>query len=242
MINCFRSLKYRLNRITLEKLYKSYILPLFDYCDHIWNNYSEGQEKRLEQFHWMLFERLLVLLAAPVQAIVGAVRGTNHNKIYNETGFIPLLQRRKFHKTCTFYKMNKGMTPNYLSSLVPPTVMTMTNNPLRNADELKNIRTRTELYKKSFLPSAFRDWNVLDINVRKLNSLNQFKKAICPLKKLQHKYFLEFGSRSNQIIHCKFRLDCSDLNSHRFNRHIHDNPCCSCGHRFEDTEGRKCFI
>ena len=224
MINCFRSLKYRLNRKTLEKLYKSYILPLFDYCDYIWDNCNLGQVDILEQFQ-----------LDALRTICGAVRGTNHNKIYNETGFIPLIQRRKFHKTCTFYKMIKGMTPNYLSSLVPPTIMTITNYPLRNADELKNIRTRTELYKKSFLPSAVRDWNALDINIRKLNSFNQFKKAICPLKKLQHKYFVEFGSRSNQIIHCRLRLDCSDLNAHRFTRHISNNSYCSCGHPFEDT-------
>ena len=91
MINCFHSLKYRLkyrlNRITLEKLYKSYILPLFDYCDRIWSNCTEGQERRLEQFQldawnsfsWMLgtvsFGCLEQFQLDALRAMCGAVRG-----------------------------------------------------------------------------------------------------------------------------------------------------------------------
>jgi len=31
MINCLRSFKYRLSRNTLDTMYKSFILPVFDY-------------------------------------------------------------------------------------------------------------------------------------------------------------------------------------------------------------------
>ena len=40
-INCICSYKYRLNRKTLETMYKSYILPLLDYADVIWDNCTE---------------------------------------------------------------------------------------------------------------------------------------------------------------------------------------------------------
>ena len=50
-------------------LYKSYILPLCDYCDYIWDNSIEGQAEELEHFN-----------LDALQTIHGAVRGSNHEK------------------------------------------------------------------------------------------------------------------------------------------------------------------
>ena len=38
LISCLRSYKYRLTRKTLETMYKSFILPHFDYADVVWDN------------------------------------------------------------------------------------------------------------------------------------------------------------------------------------------------------------
>lgn len=111
MINCLRSLKYKLNRNCLEKLYKSFILPIFDYCDFIWDNCTQEQGLTLEKLH-----------LDALRTISGAVRGTSHEKLYNETGMPSLAERRNLHKLCIFYKMINGSTPQYLSNLVPPKV------------------------------------------------------------------------------------------------------------------------
>ena len=47
-------------------------------------------------------------------------------------------------------------------------------------------------------------------------------------------YYL--GKRTEQIIHCRLRLEMSDLNFDLFSRHLIDNPSCACGHPFETAE------
>ena len=111
MINCLRSLKYRLARKSLKTLYCSFILPIFDYCDQIWNNCTKTQELMLEKLH-----------LDALRTICGAVKGTNHEKIYMETGFTPLSTRRYYHKLYLFYKMNNNLTPEYLTELIPSTI------------------------------------------------------------------------------------------------------------------------
>jgi hypothetical protein len=81
LINCLRSFKYRLNRTYLELLYKAYILPIFDYCDHVWSNCTQEQERNLEKLH-----------LDAIRTICGAVRGTSHEKLYQETGLCPLVE------------------------------------------------------------------------------------------------------------------------------------------------------
>ena len=47
-------------------------------------------------------------------------------------------------------------------------------------------------------------------------------------------YYL--GKRTEQIIHCRLRVEMSDLNFDLFSRHLTDNPSCACGHPFETAE------
>ena len=41
LVNCLRSLKYRLNRKSLQTIYTSFILPHFDYSDVIWDGCTD---------------------------------------------------------------------------------------------------------------------------------------------------------------------------------------------------------
>ena len=46
---CLKSYKYRLSRQTLETLYKSFILPYFDYSDALWDNCTNILKDELEK-------------------------------------------------------------------------------------------------------------------------------------------------------------------------------------------------
>ena len=48
LINCLRHLKYKLGREALETMSKSFVLPLFDYADIIWDNCTVVQSTSLE--------------------------------------------------------------------------------------------------------------------------------------------------------------------------------------------------
>ena len=47
-ISCLRSFKYKLCRRASETMYKSFILPQFDYADIVWDNCSGTQSNMLE--------------------------------------------------------------------------------------------------------------------------------------------------------------------------------------------------
>ena len=73
-------------------MYKSFILPLFDYADIIWDNCTNTQSNMLENH------------LEAIRIITGSVRGTSHQKLYNESGFCTLKERRKRHKLIQFHK------------------------------------------------------------------------------------------------------------------------------------------
>ena len=82
LINCLHHFKYKLGRKALETMYKSFIFPLFDHADIIWDNCTVVQSASLENLH---LEALRI--------ITGSVRGTSHQKLYNE------YTKRKTQKT-----------------------------------------------------------------------------------------------------------------------------------------------
>ena len=57
--------------------------------------------------------------------------------------------------------MKHGLSPNYLSSLVPDNVGNNSLYNLRNAQNLNTVHANSQLYYKFFLPSVTRDWNEL---------------------------------------------------------------------------------
>ena len=75
------SYKYKISRKALETMYKSFILPLFDYADIVWDNCTDIQSKKLESLH--------------LEAIRIGIRGTSHQKLYIESGFCTLKERQK---------------------------------------------------------------------------------------------------------------------------------------------------
>ena len=87
LINCLHHLKYKLSKKAPEIMSKSCILLLFDYADIIWDNCTVVQSTLLENLH---LEALRI--------ISGSFRGTNHQKLYNKSGFCTLKERRKRHK------------------------------------------------------------------------------------------------------------------------------------------------
>ena len=91
------------------------------------------------------------------------------------------------------------------------------------------------MYKRSFLPSSINTWNTLNESVRHMESTNRFKKLYNINKSNISELFKNYGIRKCQIIHCRLRLECSDLNGHRRKRFIHPTSVCECGHQNEDN-------
>ena len=104
-----RKLKFTLDRKSLEIIYTSFIRPILEYADVVWDNCIQYEINVLEKIQ---------IEAARI--VTGTTKIVSLDKLYQETGWETLEERRKKHKLCLFYKMSNNLSPNYLSSLVPP--------------------------------------------------------------------------------------------------------------------------
>ena len=139
-------------------MYKSFILPHFDYADVIWDNYTETLANILEELH-----------LEAIRIIIRGVRGTSHEKLYKESGFCPLRERRKRHKLIQFFKMINHMCPDYLSSIVPPLVSSRNPYSRRRPHDRDIPRSRTELHRTSFISSTTTLWNNLPDEIKSID-------------------------------------------------------------------------
>ena len=224
LISCLRFYKYKLTRKALETMYKSFILPLFDYADIVWDGCTEEQAESLENLH-----------LEAIRIIIGGVRGTSKYKLYEESGFCSLKERRKRHKLIMFHKMVNSNCPSYVSDMLPPLVSSSNRYHHRRPHERTVPRYRTELYNKSFIPSTTRLWNSLPNNVQSTTSLSQFKTLISVSDSTVPSHFY-FGERNQQVIHCRLRIGMSNLNNDLYNRYLSDNSTCNCGYLAETAE------
>ena len=65
---------------------------------------------------------------------------------HTETGWETLGSRRKNHKLTMFYKMKNGLCPDYLVSLVPATVGSVSQYPLHSSSDLQTLHSNSRLY------------------------------------------------------------------------------------------------
>ena len=221
LLCCLRSYKYSLSRKSLDTMYKSFILPILDYADIIWDGCSKKLSDELESLN-----------LEAIRTIIGTVRGTSHEKLYRESGFCALKERRKRHKLQFYHKLVNGNAPKYLIDLVPPLMSTINPYHRRRPLERKTPRSKTEIHANSFFPSTTRLWNELPEHIQASPSISQLKHFLSHEDPIVPAFFY-YGKRMQQTIHCRLRLEMSDLNSDLFKRHLLDNPACTCGFRTE---------
>ena len=223
-LNVLRKLKYRLNRQNLEKLYITFIRPIFEYASELWDNCGIGNIDKLEK---------LQLEAARI--VTGLPIFTKSEKIYSELGWETLQERRKRRKLQMFYSILNGNAPNYLCRLIPPTLQSTTIYPLRNGDDIIVPFCRLSVTTESFIPSTIRQWNSLDLAIRNLNSVSKFKSETKRnSKNLPIPIYYSYGPRKLNIILTQLRCSASFLNDDLYRVNIVSDPSCSCGHRRED--------
>ena len=98
-----------LPRSALLIIYKSFVTPHLDYGDIMYDqayNASFHQKLELLQYNACL-------------AIIGAIRATSREKLYEELGLKSLQLRRWFRKLSCFYKLFNSEHSHYLFKLIP---------------------------------------------------------------------------------------------------------------------------
>ncbi len=208
-------------------MYLVYIRPLFEYACEVWDNCGIGYSDKLEK---------LQLDAARI--VTGLPIFTKSEYLYAETGWETLSERRYRRKLQLFFNIKCGMAPEYLRHLVPPTIQSTTIYPLRNGDNLIVPFCRLSITNSSFIPSTVKEWNKLDIAIRKLDSLSKFKNAIrlnSQSNKISVPKLYYYGPRKLNVILTQIRCTASFLNHDLHKVHILSSPACSCGAPQEDA-------
>ena len=126
--------------------------------------------------------------------------------------------------------MTNGLTPDYLSDLLPQTYDQRHTYSTRHSNNLVGIQCKTAHYFNSCIPSCARLWNELPTNVKQSPSLNSFKESLSKLDNLipVPKYY-NTKNRRGQILHARLRMRCSSLKQHLFLSNIEPDPYCTCG-------------
>ena len=221
-INLMRSFKFTLDRKSLLTVYTTFIRPILEYADVVWDNITAQDEIELEKIQ-----------QEAARIISGGTRLSSLQNLYNETALEPLKQRRTKHKLTLFYKMYNSLSPPYLSALIPSSVGETTAYPLRNSGNIRSIQCKSQLFTRSFLPSTINLWNALPESVRSSPSLSTFKANLNKDKQKipMHYYDCE---RTLTVLPARFRMHCSNLNEHLYAKNISESPYCQCG-EIEDT-------
>ena len=223
-MNALRKLKYHLDKVSLEKIYLSYIRPILEYGSIIWDNCTVAQSVKLENVQLDV-----------ARIITGAVKGTKHRLLYSETGWQTLSERRDLNQLTLMYKMLNGLTPKYLSLLVSR--QRRNTYHLRNSTDITPIFAQTNVYMNSFLPKTIRLWNELSDNIKFSTSPAAFKtKLYIQRNRTKVPKYYNSGSRLGQILQARLRMECSNLNHHLVVRHIQTSEDCECGAKTEDVD------
>ena len=228
-LSMMRRSKHILPRSCLDKLYKSMILPLLDYCDVIYDSCTMYESEQLDKL-----QRKASLLCT------GAFRITSNEKLLKELGWPKLKNRRTSHRLVLFYKILNDLTPQYLKQLCNLIPHNTNNYQLRRNNSFLVPFIHRKSFSKSYFPKTIRDWNKLPNDVKQSQSLNIFKTRIRSLYEplVQNKLY-SYGHGLSKVNHCRIRLGLSHLNSHLYRYNLVDSPSCSnpdCGGTTESEE------
>ena len=157
-----RRLKSLLPRHVLVTVYKSLILPHFDYCSSVWGNLGKGLAQKLQK-----------LQNRAARIITGSDYTIRSSKI-SDLNWSALEQRRDQHLKLLMFKTINKNVPDYLSAKFVP-VNTIHNYSLRGADSRIFVpRPSTEALKKVFLTER-RSCGILPMQAVNAKSITQFK-------------------------------------------------------------------
>ena len=105
----------------------------------------------------------------------------------------------------------------------------------RYVENIPSFKVRHDFFKNSFFPSTAIEWNKIDKNIRKSESLNIFKKSILKFIRPSQNRVYNCHNPTGIKLLTRLRVVLSHLREHKFKHSFQDtlNPICNCG---EDIE------
>ena len=164
-IGLLRKFQNFLPRKSLLAINKSFIRPHLDYVGIICNQtYNTSFHQRLEPLQYNA-----------ALAITGAICGTSKEKLYNELALESLQSRRWYRKLSFLYKVIANQSLSYLFNMIH---RKNTSCPTRGSDNIPLLGTKHNFFQNCYFPAAIKEWDRLDADIWKSDSISIFKKCI----------------------------------------------------------------
>jgi hypothetical protein len=220
-LNLMKKLKWRLDRNSLETIFRSFIRPSLEYGNVLYNSAPKTTLDKLSKFEIEV-----------IRIICGATANCSRLKLCQEYNCDLLESRRTKHVLILFYKIDRNYFPKDLS-IIANSFRNNNKYTSRNKTDYITPACKSETYLRSFFPKTIKLWNTLSKEDRNIPNLSAFKNKLKPkCKKME---ILYYGERWPAIHHARIRMCCSKLNSHLHNYlHVIDNPNCSSCSVIED--------
>ena len=222
-----KKLSTSVSRQSLLTIYKSFVRPILDYGDIIYDKPHKGSF--IEKIERVQYNACLV--------ITGAFKGTSRERLYQELGLESLKDRRWHWKLCLFHKIVKRLSPIYLTSYLQ-----LHNNPIYQIKStakniVKQTASRTVTFNNAFFPGCSQECNNLSDDIKSLPLPISFKKALLSFVKTSENSVFAIHDNSVIKLLTRIRLKISHLNEHKFRHNCLStiNPVCSCGSEPETT-------
>ncbi len=164
-IGVVRRLRSCLDINILNTLYRSMILPVFDYCDVVFCNCSGLNLDRLEKMQ-----------NRAARAITGYPPWHSATELREKLGWTSIQNRWLIHKCIYVFKCLNDLVPPYLHSKFNFVNTTHNVNTRSSASKLLAIN---ECHLRSFKYQGAIEWNKLPQHIRAINSFHIFKHTIC---------------------------------------------------------------
>ena len=112
-----------------------------------------------------------------------------------------------------------------------------TSHPTRGSHNIPLLGIKHNFFQNSYFPAAIKEWNSLDTDIRKSDSISIFKKRILSfIRPLPNKVLNSNNPQGLKLL-TRLRLGVTHLRCHKFKHNFLDtiNPLCSCGSDIETT-------
>ena len=217
--------KYLWSRSALEVCYKSYVRPILEYCDILYDNCTLEDSQTVES----------VQLGA-ARLVTGGKKRTSHQSLYRELGWSTLQSRRMNHRLIKMYDILNNNTPSYLNTM---TQHLLPSEEIRTrSHECKRLvvyKCNTVYYRNFFTNVTVLDWNKLDTNIKNSTSRLTFKYRLGKLCDQTPLLFNHNTDRSTQVTFTQIRMGFSNLKYDLFSKGCVQDSKCSCGADKEDA-------
>ena len=218
--------KYRFSRNALEIGYKTFVRPILEYGNIVYDSCLKEESDRIENVQ---------LEAARI--VTGGKFRTSSEELYEELGWRDLSTRRKISKLTRFHSFCTGKCPDYINQILQGFRYDSARTTRGSETGLIPVPKCTrESYRNAYFPSTIRAWNSLSPALRGAPSCTSFKRQLHEIHKCKSRLFYHDVPRRIQVSYTQLRMGFSNLNYDLAIRGCTDDMSCVCGHKKEDAK------